>query len=137
MRKPWLLWIFLFIIDAGLVNFGYLLAFLIRFGRAIPSINFGRYVELIPYISLCVLVFFWFFEIYFHTWKRCLEILYRVVIIVLLINVSVMAITFLLRGFGFPRLIFIIAAVIQICLLGAWRLLWQSVLDRNGSENQP
>lgn len=137
MRKPWLLWVFLFIIDAGLVNLGYLLAFLIRFGRAIPSNNFSRYVEMIPYISLCVLVFFWFFEIYSHTWKRCLETLYSVVITVLLINVSVMAITFLLRGFGFPRLIYIIAAVIQICLLWIWRLLWQSVLDRYGSENKP
>ena len=131
MRKSWLLWVFLFIIDAGLVILGYLLAFLLRFGRAIPANNFGPFIDLIPYISICVLVFFWFFELYSHTWKRRLETLYSVVITVLFINISAMAITFLLRGFAFPRLNFIIAAVLQVCLLGAWRLLWQAILDHS------
>ncbi len=131
MRKPWLLWFFLFIIDAGLINLGYLLAFLMRFGQAIPSNNFGPFVDLIPYISLCVLVFFWFFELYSHTWKRRLETLYSVVITVLFTNISAMAITFMLRGFAFPRLTFVMAAGLQICLLGGWRLLWQAILDRS------
>ena len=131
MRKSWLFWVFLFIIDIGLVNLGYLLAFLLRFGWAIPANNFGPFIDLIPYISLCVLVFFWFFELYSHTWKRRLETLYSVVITVLFINISAMAITFLLRGFAFPRLIFISAAVLQVCLLGAWRLFWQAILDHS------
>ena len=134
MRKSWMLWVFLFIIDAGLVNLGYLLAFLLRFGWAIPPNNFGPFVDLIPYISLCVLVFFWFFELYSHTWKRRLETLYSVVITVLFTNISAMAITFMLREFAFPRLTFVVAAVLQICLLGVWRLLWQTILDRSEGE---
>ena len=134
MRKPWLLWFFLFIIDATLVNLGYLLAFLLKFGWAIPSNNIGPFIDLIPYISLCVLVFFWFFELYSHTWKRRLETLYSVVITVLFTNISAMAITFMLRGFAFPRLIFPIAAVLQVCLLGGWRLLWQTIIDHSDGE---
>jgi exopolysaccharide biosynthesis polyprenyl glycosylphosphotransferase len=60
-----------------------------------------------------------------------METLYSVVITVLFTNVSAMAITFLLRGFAFPRLIFISAAILQVCLLGSWRLLWQVLLDRS------
>jgi exopolysaccharide biosynthesis polyprenyl glycosylphosphotransferase len=134
MRRSWLLWVFSFIIDIGLVNLGYLLAFLLKFGRAIPPNNLGPFVDLIPYISLCVLVCFWFFELYSHTWKRRMETLYSVVITVLLTNISAMAITFMLRDFAFPRSIFIMAAILQICLLGVWRLLWQAVLDRSEGE---
>jgi len=137
LHKPWLLWFCLFIIEAGLVSLGYFLAFLVRFGRAIPSANLVPLIALIPYISFCVLICFWFFEIYSHTWKRRLGTLYNVFITVLFINVSVVAITFLLRGFVFPRLIFLIAGVIQFCLLGAWRLLWQSVFGLKCSEIRP
>ncbi len=130
MRKSWLIWVLLYIVDATLVNFGFYLAFLLRFGYPVPAVNVAPFMRLIPYISLFILVFFWFFELYSHTWKRRLETLYSVIITVLLINVVTMALTFMLRGFSFPRSIFAIAAGLQIVLLGIWRLLWQMFIDR-------
>lgn len=134
MSKSWLLWFFLFITDVGLVSLGYLLALLIWFG-SVPSNNFDWYIRQIPYISFCVLVFFWFFEIYSHIWKQCSKTLYYVGIYVFFINVSVITITFLLHGLAFPRVIFPIAGVIQLCLLWIWRRLWQFVLNRSYSES--
>lgn len=131
MRRSWLIWVSLYVVDVFLVNLGFYLAFLLRFGYPVPPVNVEPFVRLIPYISLSILVFFWFFELYSHAWKRRLETLYSVIITVLLISVVTMALNFFLRGFSFPRSIFAIGAVLQIIMLGSWRLLWQEILDRS------
>lgn len=130
MRKYWLLRVLLYIMDVCLVNLGFFLAFALRFGGYIPPANFGPYLQLIPHISFLVIVFLAFFDLYGSSWQPPLEILYSILISVLLINVVTMALTFLTRGFAFPRTVFLIAALLQTFFLGAWRLLWQSLLEK-------
>lgn len=130
VRRSWIIRLILYIVDAGLVNMGFFLAFRLRFGSTIPAANLNPFLQLIPYVGLLTIVLFWFFELYSPSWKKSLETLYSVIISVLIVNVATMALTFLIRGFAFPRSVFIIAALLQVFLLGGWRILWQHVIDR-------
>ncbi len=130
MRRSWPLKFGLYVVDTGLFLLGFYLAFCLRFVGNIPYYNLAPFIRLVPYIGVLVLVFFSFLDLYSHSWKRRLETLYSVAIAVLLTNMGTMSLTFVLRGFSFPRSVFLIASCIQVLLLGTWRFLWQVFLDR-------
>lgn len=130
MHRSALFRLVLYLIDTGLFLLGFYLAFCLRFGMEIPYFNLEPFLRLAPCIAVMVFVFFSFFDLYSHTWKRRQETLYSVAVIVFLTNVFTMSLTFMLRGFSFPRTVFLIAAVLQVFLLGLWRYLWQALLDR-------
>lgn len=130
MRRSWGGRLLLYILDVFLMNFGFYIAFRVRFGSAIPMENVAPYLSLVPYLSAILLILFWLFGLYEGSWKRPLETLYSVGLSVVILNVLAMALTYFLRGFAFPRTVLFIAGFLQVVLLGVWRLIWQAVIDR-------
>lgn len=133
MRKSALTTGILFAVDAALVNLGYYGAFFLKFGADIPRFNFVAYVRLMPYISALVLLIFLMFDLYEIMWKRPLEILRSTIYAVASLGVCTMGLAFVLRGFSFPRMVFVLAAVLHAILLASWRYIW--MLSVNKSTN--
>ena len=52
------------VLDALLVNAGYVLAFLIRFGGNLPAFNFGAYLFLAPFITVLYIAGAWTYGLY-------------------------------------------------------------------------
>jgi len=52
------------VLDAILVNVGYLLAFLVRFGGRLPSFNFNAYLALAPLLTVVYLAAGWAYGLY-------------------------------------------------------------------------
>ena len=52
------------ITDLALVNLGYILAFVLKFGWDIPYYNFEAYISTWPWLTLSALAFFCFYRLY-------------------------------------------------------------------------
>ncbi len=109
------------IVDAALINGGIVLSFLMRYG-GLPSYNFDPYLRMAIWITLIQLFLLYAFRCYdpremSQYWSIFANVLQAVTVGVAVVIV----LTFVLRSFSFPRLIFVITWVVQIALLTAWR----------------
>ncbi len=122
--KRWI-WIVLTVaVDAVLINGGIILSFLMRYSGQLPSYNFNPYLHMAVWITLIQLFFLYVFRCYdpremSEYWSIFASILQAVTVGV----VVVIVLTFVLRSFSFPRLIFVITWLVQVVLLTAWRCL--------------
>lgn len=91
------------IVDLVLVNLGFYIAFIIRFGRDIFWDYTGPYTDLIPWISLVTMLFFQVYGVFKCGEKSFLETLYSAFLSLIFINIVTAALTFFNRGFSFPR----------------------------------
>jgi exopolysaccharide biosynthesis polyprenyl glycosylphosphotransferase len=130
MSRSWSGRLLLYMSDVFVMNLAFYIAFRFRFSGSIPMENLIPYLNLAPYLSFILIILFWLFGLYEGSWRRSLEIVYSVMLSVVILNVVAMALTYFLRGFAFPRTVFFIAGIMQVLLLGAWRLIWQTVVDR-------
>ncbi|MGI5859850.1 MAG: hypothetical protein ACOX8P_11145, partial [Tepidanaerobacteraceae bacterium] len=110
------------IIDAILVNLGYFLAFKLKFVE-IPAYNYVDYVRLIPWIGVLAVVFFNVYGLYDIKRKNFTDIFFSSILSVIMIMVFTMALTFLYRGFAFPRSVFALGAVLQVGIVTLWKYL--------------
>lgn len=111
------------LIDLVLVNLGFYIAFIVRFGGDIFGDYTGPYNELIPWISLTTLVFFQVYGVFKCGEKSFLETVYSAFLSLIFINIATAALTFFNRGFSFPRSIFAIAFALQFLFLFLWKLM--------------
>ncbi|BAF60744.1 MAG: sugar transferase [Pelotomaculum sp.] len=109
--------------DLALVNFGYILAFFIKFGWNIPRENLTAYLSTWPWLTVSALALFYFYRLYGGYRWRWAEIFASLICVVFFQAMSAMALSFLLRGFSFPRSVLLSAPFIQLALLGLWRRL--------------
>lgn len=107
--------------DLTLVNISYILAFLLKFGWDIPEYNFTSYISTWPWLSLSALVFFCFYRLYGSYRWRWAEVFASLVCVVFFQALAAMALSFLFRGFSFPRTVLLTAPFIQLALLALWR----------------
>ncbi|MFX4262058.1 sugar transferase [Pelotomaculum propionicicum] len=120
----------LIIIDLALINLGYILAFLLKFGWNIPKYNFAPYLSSWPLLTLCALALFYFYRLYGSYRWRWAEVFASLICVVFFMALAAMALSFFLRGFSFPRTVLLIAPLIHIVLLAIWRrLAWH--IDRS------
>lgn len=110
------------IIDAILINLGYFLAFKLKFVE-IPVTNYQDYVRLIPWISVLTVIFFRIYGLYDLKRKNLTDIFFSTVLSASMIMVFTMALTFLFRGFAFPRSVFAIGAILHVGLITFWKYL--------------
>lgn len=110
-------------IDLVLVNLGYVLAFLIKFGWNIPQENIAPYHSTWPWLTLSALAFFCFYKLYGSYRWRWAEVFASLICVVFFQAMAAMALSFLLRGFSFPRTVLLTAPLIQLVLLAVWRRL--------------
>lgn len=111
------------ILDCILVNAGYLLGFLIKFGVDIPGENFDAFMRLSPWIAVMTVISFWLIGGYEDDFQRHVEVIYNVAMGAFLTGIATMAIAFLTRGFAFPRSVFVLGFICQVFILSFSRLL--------------
>lgn len=118
--------VILVLVDITLVNLGYILAFIIKFGRDIPDYNFDAYLSTWPWLTLAALALFYFYRMYGTYRWRWAEVLASLICIVFFQMLCGMALSFFFRGFSFPRVVLLTAPVIQLVFLALWRrLAWR------------
>ncbi|WP_419877316.1 sugar transferase [Brevibacillus centrosporus] len=123
-------------LDAGLLNACYVIAFLSRFSFDVPLRNVKPYLALFPWISLFCLIAFYMFDLY-SDWKRksLHHLLYTIFLSVLLVMVLTMSMTYMGKGFSFPRSVILFATFLQFFVLGFSRyLIWQLARKKHGSK---
>jgi exopolysaccharide biosynthesis polyprenyl glycosylphosphotransferase len=120
----------LIFIDLALINLGYILAFLLKFGWNIPERNFASYISTFPWLTLSALALFYFYQLYGSYRWRWAEVFSSLICVVFFQALVAMALSFFLRGFSFPRTVLLVAPFIHIVLLAIWRrLAWH--IDRS------
>jgi exopolysaccharide biosynthesis polyprenyl glycosylphosphotransferase len=120
-RNTILFKILLIAVDIFLIQLGYLLAFLIKFGRNIPDFNISPYLSTWPWLTLSAVTLFYFYKLYgSHRW-RWGEVFASLTCVVFFQALAAMALSFLFRGFSFPRTVLLTAPLIHLVLLALWR----------------
>ncbi|MDY6796183.1 MAG: exopolysaccharide biosynthesis polyprenyl glycosylphosphotransferase [Actinomycetota bacterium] len=111
------------VVDAALINGGIVLSFLMRYGGKLPSYNFDPYLRMAVWITLIQLAFLFVLGCYDpQRMSDRWNIFASVVQAVSFGLIVVIVLTFVLRSFSFPRLIFVITWFVQVALLALWRL---------------
>jgi len=113
---------------------GFLAAFTLWFGADVPDRNFIPFLNSMPWIALATLTIFWGLGLYEQRRNGFIPVLRSTVIGVISVSVITTAVTFWLRGFAFPRSVILIALLIQLLLLSAWKFLcWNLAKKIHGS----
>jgi len=121
-RKQWIL--VSIIVDAILINAGIILAFLVRFGGALPRFNFEAYTSLAVFITVIHLVALYVYDLYKveeagDSWD-IVSAVFKAVTLGLILTVFL---TFFSQFFSFPRPVFILAWLILLVILSGWRVM--------------
>ena len=103
-----------FFLDILIILLGYYLALIIRFNSPFEiEKQFGIFFNICPYIIISSLIFIYFNRTFDVVYRKYFELIYSIFLMLILIQISTMAITFLTRDFGFARSIFFISFIIQ------------------------
>lgn len=120
-RNIFLFKILLIGVDIFLVHLGYLVAFLMKFGWNIPDVNITPYLNTWPWLTLSALSLFYVYKLYGGYRWRWGEVFASLTCVVFFQALVAIAISFLFRGFSFPRTVLLTAPFIQLVLLALWR----------------
>lgn len=123
IRKKKLKWILLSVFsDVVLINLGFIVAFLLRFGGRLPDANFQAYTNLALYITAVFLISFYIHDLYQLERQHDLsDTLIRLVQANFLAIFATVTISFIVRTFAFPRSVFVIAFFTVGALVMGWR----------------
>ncbi|MFZ5595570.1 MAG: sugar transferase [Bacillota bacterium] len=119
-RKIWFV-ASLLVVDMLLFNAGYLLSFLVKFGGEMPQYNFTAYQTTWPWLTLTAAALMYLYRLYGPYRWRWTEIFAGLICVVFFQAIVGMSLSFLFRGFSFPRTVFMISPLIQLVLLSIWR----------------
>ena len=119
-KKIWTVILFL-TVDLLLLHAGYMAAFWLKFGRAVPPENLEAYRLTWPWLTLTAAVLFYFYGLYGSYRWRWTEVFASLLCAVFFQAVAGMAVTFFARGFAFPRTVLLLSPLVQLLLLGVWR----------------
>ena len=127
------------ITDIVLVNAGYVLAFLIRFGGRLPLFNFEAYLILAPVLTLLFIGAAWVYGLYDPersdtAWALARNALAAVTLGTLL--TAAIAFFGSTRTSSFARSTVVIAWVLEVVLLGGWRLAFMQLGRVNWPEQR-
>lgn len=112
------------LLDVLIIILGYYLALKIRFSSSFEiEKQFGIFFNIYPYIIIASLVFIYFYRTFDVVYKKYFELMYSVFLLLILIQLSTMAITFFSRDFGFARSIFLISFFIQFIGFAVFKYL--------------
>ncbi len=115
------------IFDAILVNAGYILAFLLRFGGNLPSFNFRAYLLLTPFITAFYLLGAWTYGLYDPERSDTAWAVARGVVAAATVGTLLTAALAFFGGprtASFARLTILLAWVLEVGLLTGWRLIF-------------
>lgn len=112
------------LVDAVVLNAAIVLAFIVRFGWPIPVFNFSAYLVAAAPITVGQLLILALVDLYLPTADRSgVGLFWTVTKGIALGGLVLVTLTFFLRAFAFPRVVILIALVLQVVLLWGWRML--------------
>ncbi|NTW28717.1 MAG: sugar transferase [Coriobacteriia bacterium] len=115
------------LVDAIIVNLGYVLAFLVRFNGQLPAFNFGAYLVLAPFITVFYLGAAWAYGLYEPERADTAWAVGRGAVAAAVIGTLLTAaIAFFggARTASFARSTLLLASVFELALITGWRLLF-------------
>ncbi len=125
------------LVDILFINVSMVLAFLIRFGGELPAFNFRACTNLAVFITLIQIVFLYIYDLYKPERNEGFgSILTSILKAVTLGVIFTASLTFFVRFFSFPRLVFLIAWLAIVFTLTSWRVIGTSVFRINWPEQR-
>jgi exopolysaccharide biosynthesis polyprenyl glycosylphosphotransferase len=121
------------LVDVVLINAGFVLAFLIRFGADIHAhkVNLTEYVNVLPLASVLAIVLFYVGSLYGRWQDRSrTDLVSAISTAVAGIIISTMVLAFWKRQFALPRTVLLLAIPLQLVLISSVRLLLQWLYRR-------
>ncbi len=113
------------------------LAFLIRFGGELPAFNFRAYTNLAVFITFILIAFLYVYDLYKAERNEGFgSVLASIFKAITLGTIFTASLTFFVRFFSFPRLVFLIAWLLMVIFLTAWRIIGTSVFRVNWPEQR-
>lgn len=113
--------VFILIIDLILIMASYVAVFLIRYG-ALPEFNFTPFLNASPYILIAAVIYLDMFKVLSYYRKSSYDVLKSIASVVSLLGITTIAVTYMLQGFSFPRLILLITPMVQFLLLSMFNI---------------
>lgn len=111
--------VFILLTDLIIILGSYVLVFYVRYG-ALPEFNFAPFLNASPYILIAAVIYLDMFKVLSYYRKSSYDVLKSIASVVSLLGITTIAVTYMLQGFSFPRLILLITPVVQFMLLGAF-----------------
>lgn len=108
--------------DVILFNCSVLLAFYMRFGRAIPDRNIYTFEKSAIYITVLFLIVNFLLGVYVYYNRRVSDIIFITVLGQIITILGLIMITFLGRLFAFPRSVLGLSFLTSTLILGVWRV---------------
>lgn len=120
----------LVIVDVSLVVSGFYLTFLLLSSMNLDSNSIDRFVKMIPYLSIIVLIFFYIYHVFNLFRVSLAERIYSIVLSLIMIDIAAVIINFLIMDCRYSLSIFILAYFIQIILLVVWKMTVRTVTKK-------
>ncbi|HHT51261.1 MAG TPA: sugar transferase [Eubacteriaceae bacterium] len=111
------------IMDIVLIMLGFYGAFMLRYGFNPPIRNYQPYINLIPWIILFSFIYINIYDLSEIIKKRIYDMGISVFLSLMMLQITTIVLTFIFRGFAFPRSVFIISFILQFILLMTWKTL--------------
>src|SRR5690554_2769352 len=105
------------IMDIVLIMLGFYGAFMLRYGFNPPIRNYQPYINLIPWIILFSFIYINIYDLSEIIKKRIYDMGISVFLSLMMLQITTIVLTFIFRGFAFPRSVFIISFILQFILL--------------------
>ena len=115
---------------------GIYLAFLLKFSGNPPDFNINPFIENIPYIIIATILIFNIYDIVSTFKKTVFENMLIIGISLVLIDMAIVAIVFFMRGFAFPRSVFLIGFILQFLLIFSTKMLILGILKRKEGKSK-
>lgn len=124
--------LFILAVDLCLVFLAYVAAFYLRY-HSFPERNWDSFLSLSPWILLIALFFLSVYELYAPFRRSMWDMISKVLVSVTFMSLVTMAASFLFREFALPRSVILIAYVLIILFLIAWKTILISLSARRRS----
>jgi len=113
--------VLILLIDLFIILGSYVLVFYVRYGT-LPEFNFIPFLNASPYILIASVIYIDMFKVLSFYRKGLYDVFKSIGSVVSLLGITTIAVTYMLQGFSFPRLILLITPVIQFIFLGAFNI---------------
>ncbi len=109
------------ITDIVLIILGFYGAFMLRYDFKPPIRNYEPYINLLPWIILFSFIYISIYDLSDIIRKRISDMGISVFLSLLMLQTTTIVLTFIFRGFAFPRSVFLISFILQFILLMIWK----------------
>ena len=126
-RRAWI--VLNLVVDGVILNLAVIVAFVLRLGWPIPQYNFAAYEQAALFMTVGQLLILAAVDLYEPTAERSGPELFGAVVKgIALGGLVLVSLTFFLRAFAFPRVVILLALLLEVLLLWSWRRLAAGVL---------